>query len=164
MSKLFHGRIEGIWIWDVLDGMLNLMPKVQTVLVRGIDSGRSRDELIGILDFHRIEYSEVQGNVILGLESIRKALDHEVFTGFDEVWLLEQGPPSIPLGLLPPATSDTRDFADEIPPEIIMAVGEIHCVLLLGDGCGLNYLTSDETISKALVKMSNSHASSNTHG
>jgi hypothetical protein len=137
----------------VSDTLLRLHPLAcqnWTFLVRSIDSAHSQDDLSNSLSFHTIPYRVLDGNIYLDSEAILKALAAEVFTGFDEVWILSGEVPSGDLTHLPSATSDATDFSKGIPEKLMKALQGIDCVAVLGDGCGLNYATSDERIAREL--------------
>jgi hypothetical protein len=154
MSKLYHGKMIGIRIGDVLPGVLDHLPSNLTAVVRSVDSSTTCLDITRILTFHGIEHSVVCGNVCLTEGLLRRAVEQGVFTGFDEVWLFAAAPPSSDLGGLPPATSDASDFSVQVPPCLMSNFRDTVCLLLLGDGCGLNYLTMDAEVVRGISSVS----------
>jgi hypothetical protein len=128
--------------------------KGQVLVVRSIDSARSQEDIAKILSFHSVPKQIVRGNVCLTRGDLRSALAAEAFTGFDEVWLFSETPPTEDLSAIPSATSETTDFGIGIPKELVKALERTQCLLVLGDGCGLNYATIDGRMAAAVLRLS----------
>ena len=121
-------------------------------VIRSIDSASTCESVAEALDFHSVDFEIISGNVCLSIENLRKAISTEAFSGFDEVWIISGPPPAFDLTPLPTATSDGSDFSSGIPDELSNAVEKTRCVAIVGDGCGLNFVTTDRRIQKELVK------------
>lgn len=122
-------------------------------VIRCIDSTRDTDGLLDIFRYHDLSCEVISSNVCLSIEMLEKALEHELFTGFDEVWLFAGPPPGQDLATLPRATSDGADFSERLPEELTEAMDATRCILILGDGCGLNYATTDTRLAEGLAAM-----------
>lgn len=112
------------------------------VVIRCIDSTVDRSDLVAILNGHGITSEIICGNVCVTMGGLIEAVDTDVFSGFDEIWIFRR-PPSIDLAELPPATSDAIDFSEQCHEEILRTVESESVAILLGDGCGLNFATCD---------------------
>ncbi|MEA2393294.1 MAG: hypothetical protein QOJ82_1185 [Solirubrobacteraceae bacterium] len=121
------------------------------VLISAIDSTFDVTELQSLfVHLHDIGASAVKVGHAVAVE--RRTFDalikEEFFNGFDEVWLCRSIPQE-------PKPSDVRLTSDaqmvSAPSE---AVGEwmckVGCLLGLGDGAGLNFVTVDGRIASAL--------------
>ncbi len=64
--------------------------------------------------------------------------------------------PAYDLKSVPTATSDSVIFDKELNQDILKIFQETGCTLLLGDGAGLNYLSTDKKITKILEELKNS--------
>lgn len=148
---LFRALVTGS-VRDALLQVRDFVSESSVAVVRSIDSACSRDGLSRALTFHRVPYDVVLGNIQLSMENLWRAVDAEVFTGFDEVWIFSGEFPAADLTRMPPVTSDGTDFTDGIPEEVARTFESGHCFLVVGDGCGLNYATSDDRIAKAIAE------------
>jgi hypothetical protein len=128
----------GEHVGETLTRILRVRGQDWLAVVRSIDSSHSTDGLSKALAFHHMAYDVINGNVCLSIETLQKAVSEEVFTGFDEVWIIAGSPPAFDLASLPGATSDGADFSSDLPEELSRAMEQTGCVLILGDGCGLN--------------------------
>lgn len=144
---LFHLNIHTVLIPFITSHLSN-----GVAVVRSIDSSCAKNDLEKILKFHGVSYSIQHSNIYLCEENLRKASCFDVFTGFDELWLFSDSPPLKNLTEVPISTSDGHDFSKNIDPKIFEAFQETKCTVLLADGCGLNYLTSDHLINQSLKK------------
>lgn len=68
-----------------------------------------------------------------------------MFTGFDELWIFAMDP-VVDLEHLPPLTTDALDLSDSPPDEISTALVSTGCLLAVGDGDWLNYVTRDASL------------------
>jgi len=85
------------------------------------------------------------------MRSLWKALETDVLTGFDEVWIFRNESPTTSLESLSSATSDGVEFSAGMPAGLADAMDRTDCVLVLGDGCGLNYATTEDRIAERLT-------------
>jgi hypothetical protein len=150
MRKMLHGMILHANVKGTLVRILPLCEPAMIAVIRSIDSSHSETDLSQVLRFHGVLHEVINRNVCVSPSSLRHALAAEVFTGFDEVWLLPGEPPHIGLDVLPGATSDAADFAQHVPAELLDAMEKTNCFLIMGDGCGLNYITSGERIAELI--------------
>jgi hypothetical protein len=151
MSPLTHDLIPNGNVADVLTRILPLHDRDWLAIVRNIDSTHATDGLSNALAFHRVAYNIINGNVCLSIEAIQKAVSKEVFTGFDEVWIIAGSPPASDLSMLPSATSDGADFSSRVPEGLLDAMVRTNCILIVGDGCGLNYATTSSRLQGELA-------------
>lgn len=151
---MFYGKIQALSVRDVLDNLWDLIPQSIISVIRSIDSTRSPQAISRILDSHKIRYRTINSNVCLTKNELRDAVSTSIFTGFDEVWIIE-GEPIINLLSVTPVTSDASDFSSKVPPDVIDEANAIRCWLLLGDGCGLNYLSFDKRIYNKIRDLGN---------
>jgi hypothetical protein len=150
MIATIHGMVPDRHVRDVLMCILQMRGQNWTAIVRSIDSATSVDDLITTLAFHRVPHDVNNGNVCVSIDALQKGLDAGLFTGFDEVWIFSDNPPTFDLGPLPSATSDATDFSSSVPSELTNAIEKTNCVVVLGDGCGLNYATSDKRVQEEI--------------
>ena len=91
----------------------------------------------------------LDGAILVGtdvlLEMDRRT--HDVFVGFDEVFLFETQPDEVP----PPEVVLTSELPlTEQPAELLQAMSDwmsrSGCSVAMGDGCGVNIITVDREI------------------
>lgn len=152
MITLTHGMIPDGNVSDALHRILRLPWHDRLAVVRSIDSASTTTDLTKALAFHHIAYDVINGNVCLSAEGLQKAASGGAFTGFDEVWIVAGSPPALDLASLPSATSDGADFSTDVPEGLSSTMEQINCVLVLGDGCGLNYATTLPQLRDALAE------------
>ena len=150
MSSIISGKASGKRIGDLLGTVLPLCGQDWAVVIRGIDSTRSPDDLSRILASRGIAYSVTNGNICLSIPALGECLNTGLFVGFDEVWIFDQLP-NFNLAFLPSVTSDAADFSSAMPRELANATEDTRLIVVLGDGCGLNYAVRDERILHAIL-------------
>jgi hypothetical protein len=134
---------------DALRLLQDVLSPAHVVVIRSVDSARESDALKRVLDFHRISYWIVNGNFVLTLAVVSQNLDH-LLTGFDEIWVFETVP-EMNLNDVACVTSDAEDFSAGLPDSISLAFCTTACVVILGDGCGLNFVTANSSVAERLV-------------
>lgn len=149
--SISYGMIPNGSVADALTGIVRSCEKNWLAVIRSLDSSRETDDLAKVLAFHQLAYDLINGNVCLTIDHLRIALAAEAFTGFDEVWMIAGPPPATDLASMPRATSESTDFSSGVPDGLSSTMKETNCVLILGDGCGLNYATTSQQIEDALV-------------
>jgi hypothetical protein len=92
-----------------------------------------------------VEHKIAYGNVWIAARCIDEATAMHLFTGFDEVWLYEEAP-HFDLSCVHGSTSESTDFSKELPVDTAEAIVKTKCRAALGDGCGLNYVTTDQDL------------------
>lgn len=125
-----------------------------------IDSTPTPDctDLIPLLDELGVRHWPLGAGRAFEQSTLRVLIDRGYFAGFDEIWLFREAPGS--LTALPPRfTSDVGSLLPEprIELEEIVRAAGLHqwmevngSVAGLGDGIGLNFATSDPTLSARL--------------
>jgi hypothetical protein len=146
MGRVLGGLLPEESVSDVLARVLPTCDARSTLVIRSLDSSRDAQHLARALDHHGIHYQLVNGNICIPGDVLVRASLCDLFTGFDEVWILADRPPEMNLTDLPSATSETHDFSEGVPPALVEAMSKTRCVLILGDGCGLNYATTDPEV------------------
>jgi hypothetical protein len=98
---------------------------------------------------HVDEFREVGSGVLLsGQQTIMLTHKHLLFTHFDEVWLFGEDPSGPkPEGVSIVAPSN---LSEEVPTEVAAWMCHSGCIVGLGDGIGLNYVTVDEGVYRLL--------------
>lgn len=119
-------------------------------IVRSIDSSEKIEDIRNILNFHNIYYDYINENICLSKTNLNLALDADVFTGFDEVWVFLDHIPEKSLSSIPVSTSDSIHFDEEIDKNVLTCFKDYDCAVLLADGCGLNYMTKNVELEKLL--------------
>lgn len=111
------------------------LPSIQGILK---ESGRVAESLgTGIL---------VPGDFVVELGH-----EHNFFNGFDEVWFYYQRPTEPkPENVV---ISGPRELRGAIPPEVIKWTCSSYCLLGLGDGICLNYVTVDQGLADFLANL-----------
>ena len=148
MISITCGSIEGGHVGTALAAARDMLAGDEVVIVRGLDSVRDARELSRVLKQFKMPHAIEAGNVCCSINDLVPEYA-EVFTGFDEVWIAQRRP-RMDLSSIPRATSDSEDFKGGVHPEIEKAMVREHCLLLLADGCGLNYATSIEDLGQRL--------------
>ena len=143
------------WIDTSIGALLQnsrLIHQFEAVLVTSIDSSRDLSQMRVTREILQ-HYPECQllgaGLVVPSDRFEDFSTTFKLFTGFDEVWWFDAKPllaKPDELSLVAPLNLAT----DEIPSEVTHWMHESKCRLGLGDGIGLNFVTSDEGIAKML--------------
>lgn len=152
MAALIYGMLPGERIASVLPRLRQFVAENWICVVRSIDSIRDPEDLAYCLTSHGLPSNSDDGNVFVSGATLQKAVATGVLTGFDEVWVFLEAPPTECLDEVPSATSETTDFANGVPKELRQAIARTHCLLVLGDGSGLNFATTVERIARRLTR------------
>lgn len=150
MPPLAWGLIPDRHVSDALVGILKWQEPDWLAVIRCLDSEASSDGLARSLALRHVSYEVSVGNVCVSIDALCRALRESLFTGFDEVWIVCHPAPLFDLGPLPIATSDGADFSSGVPEPLVRAIADSRCVVILGDGCGLNYVTSSGRLSREM--------------
>lgn len=121
------------------------------VLITSLDSTRQLQE-DGMIKDCGVPHRFLNGGVVFEGKAIKYLHKmEEMFSGFDELWCFR----TKVVTPLPSGVELVSPF--EITTEITEAVKhwmrESKCILGLGDGTGLNYVTTDEKVAIALESM-----------
>jgi len=153
---MFYGSIFESEVSSVLEELCDALPSIQTCLIRSVDSARSAEDILKACRFHSIEPHVLGENVFLDKCQIHDALNAGLFTGFDEVWLLDREATPVDLSSALSSTSDGCVFSEKgLPDDIKKGMTIAHCCLLLADGCGLlNYACREQQIEEKIKRLS----------
>jgi hypothetical protein len=150
-SFLRGGYKKDSFIADLVEEHPEFVESFPFALVTSLDSSppTSLPNVRRALAEHVDEFQEVGSGVLLsGEQLILLARKYLLFTHFDEVWLFREAP-------MDPKPEGVRivapcDLSEEVPPEVADWMWRSGCVVGLGDGDGLNYVTVDERIARQL--------------
>lgn len=129
-----------------------IVSRFDTMLITCLDSTREIDTLrIARGMVARYPACTVVSSGLLVPTSLLSDIDHAMglFTGFDEVWCFRDGSPSVKpkrVSVLPPPGFDSS----AIPADVLEFMLKSNCMLALGDGFGMNYVTPDHNIAREL--------------
>lgn len=141
--KFFVGCFDAR-IGPVLEDLWEYLPAFESVAVRSLDSTHVDDlsDLNGALTRAGIHAIPSAHGPLLDKTELYRACQKELFCGFDELWFLGQGSASarIPNELV--LTSDALVLTDDDLPRIVPLLDDLACDLVMGDGCGLNCITT----------------------
>jgi hypothetical protein len=151
MADLSYGMIHNVRVCDVLRELWRDLPAFSIAVVRCIDSTNSEEGVAEILKYHGIRSTAVNGNICVEPEVLFNMTSQGIFAGFDEIWLLQADIPPSSLRSVPSATSDGSDFSRGLVPEIADAMRFSRCCLVLADGCGLNYATTNRMFAEQVA-------------
>jgi hypothetical protein len=80
--------------------------------------------------------------------------DRTVFNGFDEVWLFDaKAQVQLPEGMSITSECPITEYPDEAIAAVSRWMELSGCVLGIGDGAGLNYITTDKSIQLAFMEI-----------
>lgn len=145
---------DGLWansiessIADVIDEHPELFDVFDCVLITSLDS---LAELEKDMMVQRMACSHrfLEGGLIVAGKSMRQLRVDGLFSGFDELWCYKQdvsSPKPRETHLVSPLKITT-----DIPDSVKNWMRRSQCILGLGDGIGLNYVTGDFGIAKII--------------
>jgi hypothetical protein len=147
-------RFNSIWVgWvnssisDLFKDMPELIDEFFYVLITSIDSSRDMHNIKTI--YNKIheweECSFFNGSLLITNKIFHKIFNsYNLFNGFDEVWFFH----SIPSIKIPSEIWITAplEIVDNIPDGLLEWMTASGCVLGLGDGVGMNYVTIEKRI------------------
>lgn len=143
-SGLWYGN-EPTSIAEILGRYYDLLPPFRAALIRSLDSTRDPSGILEVLRRHGSEALLGSGSVVLSPDQLRKATANGVFVGFDEIWFSKASQ----FERIPPLevflTSDGLNMDEGLPEGMNALMEDLDCILAMGDGCGLNLITSDCT-------------------
>jgi hypothetical protein len=146
INNFWIGRVEAS-IGLLIEDLPELLIHYQYVLISCIDSSRNLRTLKSLAQAINglTDLQFVNGALLMKINDFLKiANTYNLFNGFDEIWLFS----SSPLNNLPHEIWITGplDISKEIPNDLIQWMMNSGCGLGLGDGIGLNFISSDTTI------------------
>ena len=147
------GYKEDLFIADLVADSPEFMESFPFALITSLDSSppTSLTNVRRALAEHvDEEFREVGSGVLLsGQQTVLLARKYLLFTHFDEVWLFREAP-------MEPKPEGVRivapyNLSEEVPTEVANWVRRSGCIVGLGDGDGLNYVTVDERVARQLA-------------
>lgn len=137
---------------DVIGKFPELFDAFDWVLVTSLDSSRDLNKDAMIQKSGLLHHYLGSGALFEGRAMRQLMLADGMFSGFDELWCFRHEI-SIPT---PPDVSlvGPLQIKTEIPDAVQMWMKQSKCILGLGDGTGLNYITNDPAIAKLLENKS----------
>ena len=144
-----HGTLAPRVI-DVLELLSNELPDFQCVAVRSIDSERNPAEVQRVLAAFQIPSTPVMDQVIVSRADSQRLVNRQLLAGFDELWFSSKSvwSSSIPDDLV--LTVDGWTCANGLPNGLRDLMDRCACSLAIGDGCGLNFVTPDQSFAARL--------------
>ncbi|MCI0563743.1 MAG: hypothetical protein MN733_35160 [Nitrososphaera sp.] len=120
------------------------------------DAVATLDKWLESLSLAKISHEVINRAVYIPQASVSALFAHgKTFYGFDEIYLVQSPPTSIPEGRF---TTDGFDFGEEIPKEFWEIFDALGAVRYFADGCGLNFVCESRDIAERLelIEMKNS--------
>ena len=104
--------------------------------------------IIGPRSYRSKERHFGSGVLLSGQQTVSLAREYLLFTHFDEVWLFREAP----MEPKPEGVSIVAPYnlSEVVPSEVADWMWRSGCVVGLGDGEGLNYVTVDEGVARQL--------------
>ena len=144
------GHKKDLFIADLVADSPEFMESFPFALITSLDSSppTSLTNVRRALAEHvDEEFREVGSGVLLsGQQTVLLARKYLLFTHFDEVWLFREAP-------MEPKPEGVRivapyNLSEEVPTEVANWMRRSGCIIGLGDGDGLNYVTVDERVAR----------------
>lgn len=152
-SDFLHaGHRRDSFIADFVSERPEFIESFPFALITSLDSSppTSLTNVRRALRDHVDEFWEVGSGVLLsGQQTILLAREYPLFTHFDEMWLFREAP------TMGPKPEGVRIVApchlgEGVPTEVADWMWRSGCVVGMGDGEGLNYVTVDEGLARQL--------------
>jgi hypothetical protein len=145
------GYKKDLFIADLVADRPEVIESFPFALITSLDSSppTSLTNVRRALKEHVDKFREVGSGVLLsGQQTIILARKYLLFTHFDEVWLFREAP-------MDPKPEGVRivapcNLSEEVPTEVANWMYRSGCIVGLGDGDGLNYVTVDEGVARQL--------------
>jgi hypothetical protein len=138
---LYYGNVPGR-VKDVLLFCCNKLPIYRLASVLSLDSNRFANDILRVLLKYDINAYIERNYVFISPEELyRTVINDKLFVGFDVVLLFAKNCPEKAIPTYMEFTSESMNYCRELPDGIDRWMKDNSCVLVLGDGCGLNYAT-----------------------
>src|SRR5918995_756397 len=145
------GYKKDLFVADLVAECPEFVESFPFALITSLDSSppTSLANVLRALAEHVGEFREVGSGVLLsGRQTVLLARKYLLFTHFDEVWLFREAPiEPKPKGVSIVAPSN---LSEGVPTEVAGWMWRSGCIVGLGDGEGLNYVTVDEGLARQL--------------
>ncbi len=152
MSERIHfGRLAGT-VADVLDAGLEVLPVFELAAVPALDGTDRPGEWPAVrrrLRAEGIRASQHRGVLLLPPGELDQCASIGLFRGFDEVYLCAEWNDEFE-AFPARVTSDLADFTEATPLGLEDWMLEARCLLVLGDGDGLNFATPEADVAERL--------------
>ena len=139
------------FIADLVEERPEFIESFPFALITSLDSSppSSLPNVRQALAEHVDEFREVGSGILLsGRQTVLLACNYLLFTHFDEVWLYREAPMEPkPEGI---SIVAPYDLSEGVTTEVANWMYRSECVVGLGDGDGLNYVTVDEHVARQL--------------
>jgi hypothetical protein len=145
------GHKKDLFIADLVEEHPEFIESFPFVLITSLDGSppTSLRTVRRALAEHVDEFREVGSGVLLsGQQTIMLTHKYPLFSHFDEVWMFDEAP----IEPKPERASIVApyDLGEEVPTEVADWMQRSGCIVGLGDGIGLNYVTVDEGVARLL--------------
>lgn len=147
---MYYNKIDTT-IGCIAEDMPEIISSIPYVLIRMIDSS---EEVESVIKYHNkiynMKYIQIAKGVIMSGKDIIELHEKEkLFTGFDEIWCFLSMPNIYPKKYLVSPNEINKCFSAEY--EAWMDIS--GCMLGLGDGAELNYITTQMGIAQKLESL-----------
>jgi hypothetical protein len=144
--KLISAWVPGRSVRELIEQHPDVFREARTVLISMLDSNENIHELPAVAELIRgdlrAEVLSSEPFVVTGRGLLRLLEERDLFTGFDEIWLLPHPVDTVPP---PEASLVAPEQLDTVPPGPVATwMQESESLLGLGDGIGLNYVAADK--------------------
>jgi hypothetical protein len=144
-SGLYYGNVAS-GISEIILYLGQQVSRFPWVAIRCIDSDCASPQILEVLHRFGIEAYHKANSIFTSGEQLYLAAQKRLFSGFDELWLWHQEPRKWQFPPEMGLTSDGINLNEGLPNDVENALRQLGCVLALGDGCGLNYVTTDRSL------------------
>jgi len=150
MTAYLTGNVNS-GVGEALAQLWGKLPPFEVAMIRSLDSQRNALEIASVLGRFGI-HVVTPGVPQVDRESLMKATNIEgLFVHYDEIWLLSEAQPRLEWSKNWILTGDALRLDSSTPAWIPEAMSRTGCTLALGDGDGLNHVTSDSEFHRALI-------------
>jgi hypothetical protein len=150
-ERIQFGCLAGT-ISDALDAMLDVLPAFEMAVIPVLDGTDRPGEWPAVrrrLRAEGIRAAQHRGGLLLPPGELDQCASIGLFRGFDEVYLCAEW--NDEFEVFPGrVTSDLADFREATPLGLEDWMLEAGCLLVMGDGDGLNFATPDVEVAERL--------------
>jgi len=154
-SDVRFGWLERLDVPAALEAAPSLVVGAGWALLSMVDSCAPVADLPSVaptLARHGIDPAVVGGSVAVPTRVLPRLADDGFLNGFDEVWLFVDAPVTDKPATAAHLTSD-RPLREPPASELVEWMGAAGCVIGLGDGDGLNYVTLDVAVAEEIERL-----------
>jgi hypothetical protein len=149
---MFYGWVEDK-IWSLAKSNWQIFTELPWCLVTCIDSSPNVTFMMKAEGIHKWEgFCSFLGKGLIVSDGkiLNVAKEYNLFNGFDEIWLFRNCPTvekPDEVSIVPPPPDLSRDAP---PKELLEWFNASGCIVGLGDGVGMNYMTTSREIVESL--------------